>query len=328
MNDNAEQRSTHWVEHLFPPTFSIRDYRSTFKPDEQRVRRYITTLSTYDGPTLAAIYEQSYLFTLIQRLAHEEFQRDEQQKHKNKSNQTQPIDSILDIRLIRDFLEKHQRNNVENDPNNDQLWNSDDIAIIRSAYVKVRDDSFKYKSESEFYQNQLTKVRNDFDEMTKQFEKLRDEHFELKKIHKRWTMKSNANDQLVEEQRRENRDLNEHMKILTEQNENFRRDFLQIQKELREKQMKIEQFERQIEHYDRTLKNECNRRIDLMEKRSQVEKDRLNIEKHDLKSKLDKEENLRRQNLLALDQLRKHLGSVNATNIEQSSCEIKNVKFV
>ena len=105
--------SSHWVESLFPPQYSIRDYRATSQPDHQRVRRYITTLSSFDAPTLAAIYEQSYLFTLIQRLAKQEEENDDnnpiRSKTKTRANQTEPVDSILDIRLIRSFLEKHKQ---------------------------------------------------------------------------------------------------------------------------------------------------------------------------------------------------------------------------
>jgi len=101
-----------------------------------------------------------------------------------------------------------------------------------------------------------------------------------------------------------------------------------MQTSLLEKQTRIEHLERKMDHYDQTIKGECDRRIDLVEKRAQVDKERLKIEQNNLKTKLDKEQDLRRQNLLALDQLRKHMALANPQENEQSLCDIKHVKYV
>ncbi|CAF3213739.1 unnamed protein product [Rotaria socialis] len=317
---------SHWVESLFPPQYSIRDYRSTFQPDNQRLRRYITTLSTFDAPTLAAIYEQSYLFTLIQRLAQQEDDNTVKTKTKTTSNQTEHVDSVLDIRLIRSFLEKHK----EKEKNMDQtenIWTSDEISIIRSAYIKARDECLRLKSENDYYREQLDIVKNKLNETNQILEKLQEEHLSLKKTHTRWTIRANSSEQLLDEQRQENKEFSEHIEKLTEQNEFYRRNHLQMQTDLLEKQTRLEQLEKRIDHYDQTTRRECDRRIDLAEKRAQVDKDRLKIETNDLQTKLDKEQDLRRQNLLALDQLRKHIALANSQNNEQSLCDIKQVKY-
>jgi len=318
---------SHWVESLFPPQYSIRDYRATFQPDHQRIRRYITTLSSFDAPTLAAIYEQSYLFTLIQRLAKQEEDENVKSKTKTKANQTQPVDSVLDVRLIRAYLEKHKEKEEKLDQT-ENLWTSDEISIIRSAYMKVRDDCLRLKSENDYYRNQLEIVQKKLNETNELLEKLQEEHLSLKKIHTRWTMRTNSSEQLLDEQRQENKDLIEHMKKLTEQNEFYRQKDLQMQTNLLEKQTRIEQFQRKLDHYDQTIKHECDRRIDLLEKRSQTDKERYKIGQNKLQTKLDKEQDLRRQNLLALDQLRKHVALANPQENEQSVCDIKHVKYV
>lgn len=319
--------SAHWVESLFPPQYSIRDYRATFQPDHQRLRRYITTLSSFDAPTLAAVYEQSYLFTLIQRLAQQEEDENIKSKTKTKTNQTEPVDSILDIRLIRSFLEKHKDNEKKTDQV-ENLWTSDDISIIRSAYMKVHDDCLRLKSENDYYRQQIETLQNKFNETNQILEKLQEEYLSLKKIHTRWTIRTNSSEQLLDEQRRENKEFIEHIEKLTEQNEFYRRAHLQMQTELFEKQTRIEQLEKKIDHYDETIKRECDRRIDLAEKRAQVDKDRFKIETDTLQMKLDKEQDLRRQNLLALDQLRKHIALANPNENEQTLCDIKQVKYV
>jgi len=201
---------SHWVESLFPPQYSIRDYRATFQPDHQRIRRYITTLSSFDAPTLAAIYEQSYLFTLIQRLAKQEEDENVKSKTKTKANQTQPVDSVLDVRLIRAYLEKHKEKEEKLDQT-ENLWTSDEISIIRSAYMKVRDDCLRLKSENDYYRNQLEIVQKKLNETNEILEKLQEEHLSLKKIHTRWTMRTNSSEQLLDEQRQENKDLIEHV---------------------------------------------------------------------------------------------------------------------
>ncbi|CAF2600133.1 unnamed protein product [Rotaria sp. Silwood2] len=318
---------SHWVESLFPPQYSIRDYRATFQPDHPRIRRYITTLSTFDAPTLAAIYEQSYLFTLIQRLAKQEEDEKIKSKTKTKANQTEPVDSVLDIRLIRAFLEKHKEQEEKIDQT-ENLWTSDEISIIRSAYMKVRDDCLRLKSENDYYREQLEIFKNKFNETTQMLEKLQEEHLSLKKTHTRWTIRTNSSEQLLDEQRQENKELIEHIEKLTEQNEFYRRNHLQMQTDLFEKQSRIEQLEKRIDHYDQTIKRECDRRIGLVEKRAQVDKDRFHIENTNLQTKLDKEQDLRRQNLLALDQLRKHIALANPEENEQSLCDIKQVKYV
>ncbi|CAF0888899.1 unnamed protein product [Rotaria sordida] len=318
---------SHWVESLFPPQYSIRDYRATFQPDHQRVRRYITTLSTFDAPTLAAIYEQSYLFTLIQRLAQQEEDEKIKSKTKTKANQTEPVDSVLDIRLIRAFLEKHKEKE-EKTNETENLWTSDEISIIRSAYMKVHDDCLRLKSENDYYREQLEIFKNKFNETNQILEKLREEHLSLKKTHTRWTIRTNSSEQLLEEQRQENKELIEHIEKLTEQNEFYRRNHLQMQTGLLEKQSRIDQLETKIDHYDQTIKRECDRRVDLVEKRAQVDKDRFKIETNNLQTKLDKELDLRRQNLLALDQLRKHMALANPQENEQFLCDIKQVKYV
>jgi chromosome segregation ATPase len=318
---------SHWVESLFPPQYSIRDYRATFQPDHQRVRRYITTLSSFDAPTLAAIYEQSYLFTLIQRLAKQEEDEKIKSKTKTKSNQTEPIDSVLDIRLIRAYLEKHKEKEEIFDQT-ENLWTSDEISIIRSAYMKVRDDCLRLKSENDYYRKELENVQNKLNETTQILEKLQEEHLYLKKVHTRWTLRTNSSEQLLDEQRQENKELREHIEKLTEQNELYRRNHMQIETNLLEKQTRIEHLEKKIDHYDQTIKRECDRRIDLVEKRAQVDKDRFKIEQNNLQTKLDKEQDLRRQNLLALDQLRKHIALANPQENEQSLCDIKHVKYV
>jgi len=48
-----------------------------------------------------------------------------------------------------------------------------------------------------------------------------------------------------------------------------------MQTSLLEKQTRIEHLERKMDHYDQTIKRECDRRIDLTEKRAQVDKERL-----------------------------------------------------
>lgn len=166
MSLSPSPSSSHWVETLFPPRYTIRDYRETFQPDHQRVRRYIATLSSFDAPTLAAIYEQSYLFTLVQRLAQQEEEGEQGQlksKTKVQANQTQPVDSVLDVRLIRAFLEKHKEKNDQID-SCDNLWSSDELHIIRSAYMKVRDDSLRLKSENDYYREQIERLRTAIDE--------------------------------------------------------------------------------------------------------------------------------------------------------------------
>jgi hypothetical protein len=318
---------SHWVESLFPPQYSIRDYRAAFQPDHQRVRRYITTLSSFDAPTLAAIYEQSYLFTLIQRSAKQEEDEKVNSKTKAKSNQTEPVDSVLDIRLIRSYLEKHKENEEKFDQV-ENLWTSDELSIIRSAYMKVRDDCLRLKSENDYYRQQLEIVQNKLNETNQILEKLQEEHLSLKKTHTRWTLRTNSSEQLLDEQRQENKDLTEHIEKLTEQNEFYRQNHLQMQTSLLEKHTRVELLERKIDHYDETIKRECDRRIDLVEKRAQVDQDRYKIEKNSLQTKLDKEQDLRRQNLLALDQLRKHVALANPQENEQSLCDIKHVKYV
>ncbi|CAF4531730.1 unnamed protein product [Rotaria sp. Silwood1] len=315
---------SHWVESLFPPQYSIRDYRATFQPDHQRIRRYITTLSTFDAPTLAAIYEQSYLFTLIQRLAKQEEEEKIKSKTKTKANQTEPVDSVLDIRLIRAFLEKHKEKEEKIDQT-ENLWTSDEISIIRSAYMKVRDDCLRLKSENDYYREQLEVFKNKFNETNQILEKLQEEHLSLKKTHTRWTIRTNSSEQLLDEQRQENKELIEHIEKLTEQNEFYRRNHLQMQTNLLEKQSHIEQLEKKIDHYDETIKRECDRRIGLVEKRAQVDKDRFEIENTNLQTKLGKEQDLRRQNLLALDQLRKHIALANPQENEQALCDIKQI---
>jgi len=317
----------HWVESLFPPQYSIRDYRATFQPDHQRVRRYITTLSSFDAPTLAAIYEQSYLFTLIQRLAKQEEDDKIKSKTKTKANQTEHVDSVLDIRLIRSYLEKHKEKE-ENIDQTENLWTSDEISIIRSAYMKVRDDCLRLKSENEYYRKELENVQNKFNETNQILEKLQEEHLSLKKIHTRWTLRTNSSEQLLDEQRQENKELIEHIEKLTEQNEFYRHNHMQMQTNILEKQTRIDNLEKKIDHYDETIKRECDRRINLLEKRVQVDKDRFKIEQNSLQTKLDKEQDLRRQNLLALDQLRKHIALANPQENEQSLCDIKHVKYV
>ncbi|UJR20658.1 hypothetical protein I4U23_023780 [Adineta vaga] len=320
--------SSHWVESLFPPQYSIRDYRATFQPDHQRLRRYITTLSSFDGPTLAAIYEQSYLFTLIQRLAKQEEDEQSKSKTKTQANQTQPIDSVLDIRLIRAYLEKH-KGKEEKPDEIENLWTSDEISTIRSAYMKVRDDYLRVKSENDYYRNQMETLQTKLNETTQIYEKLREEHLSLQKVHTRWTMRTNASEQILDEQRRENKELTEHVGKLTEQNEFYRQNQLQMQSSLLEKQTRMEHLERKMDHYDKTIKNECDRRIDLVQKRSQTDKERYKIEQSKLQTKLDKEQDLRRQNLLALDQLRKHVSLAQPPQEDdQSLCNIKNVKYV
>lgn len=320
--------SSHWVESLFPPQYSIRDYRATFQPDHQRVRRYITTLSSFDAPTLAAIYEQSYLFTLIQRLAQQEEENQSKSRIKTKANQTESPDSILDIRLIRAYLEKHKEDVTPIDQPTENLWTSDEISIIRSAYTKVRDDCLRLKSENEYYRQQLADVQSKFDQTTQALEKLQEEHFSLQKIHTRWTIRTNSSEQLLDEQRRENEELLEHVKKLTEQNETYRREHLQMQGNLLDKQTRLEHLERKLDRYDQTMKREYDRRIDLVEKRAQVQKDRHHIEQNQLQTQLDKEHDLRRQNLLALDLLRKHIALANSQENEPSLCDIKHVKYV
>lgn len=318
---------SHWVESLFPPQYSIRDYRATFQPDHQRVRRYITTLSSFDAPTLAAIYEQSYLFTLIQRLAKQEEDEKIKSKVKTKANQTEPIDSVLDIRLIRAYLEKHKEKEEPIDQT-ENLWTSDEISIIRSAYTKVRDDCLRLKSENDYFRKELENIQNKFNETNQILEKLQEEHLSLKKIHTRWTLRTNSSEQLLDEQRQENKEFREHIEKLTEQNEVYRRNHIQMQTTLLEKQTRVEYLENKIDQYDQTIKRECDRRIDIVEKRAQVDKDRLKIEQNNLKTKLDKEQDLRRQNLLALDQLRKHIALGNPQENEQSLYDIKHVKYV
>lgn len=318
----------HWVESLFPAQYSIRDYRETFKPDHQRLRRYITTLSSFDGPTLSAIYEQSYLFTLIQRLAQQEEENQSKSKIKTKGNQTESPESILDIRLIRAYLEKHKEQPDQHQQTleqTDHLWSSDELSIIRTAYMKVRDDCLRLKSENDYYREQLSTMQTKLQQTTETLEKVQEEHFSLQKIHTRWTLRTNSSEQLLDEQRRENGELLEHVKKLTEQNEIYRREHLQMQGNLLEKQTHFEHLQRKLDGYDRTIKNEYDRRMDLVEKRAQVEKDRHHIQQNQLQNKLDEEQNLRRQNLLALDQLRKHIA---LPNPEQSLCDIKHVKYV
>ena len=314
-----EASAGHWVESLFPAQYSINDYRATFQP--ARVRRYITTLSAYDAPTLAAIYEQSYLFSLIQRLAKEE--TEEEGKRKSRANQTEPVDSVLDIRLIRAFLEKHKESK-EQCTAADDLWTSDEIVTIRSVYLKTRDDCLRFKSESEYYRQELANLQAKVEETDQMLSQLQNEHLSLKKVHTRWTIRTNSSEQLLDEHRRESEDLREHVQKLTEQNELLRRTHLQMQTTVLEKQARLEHLEKRIEHYDLTLKRESDRRVDLLEKRAQVEKERLSIEKSQLKTQLDKEQDLRRQNLLALDQLRKHI----ALPHQPPACEIKDVKYV
>jgi chromosome segregation ATPase len=318
---------SHWVESLFPAQYSIRDYRATFQPDHQRVRRYITTLSSFDAPTLAAIYEQSYLFTLIQRLAKQEEDEKIKSKTKTKANQTESVDSVLDIRLIRAYLEKHKEKEETIDQT-ENLWSSDEIAIIRSAYMKIRDDCLRLKSENEYYRKEHANIQNKLIETNQTLEKLQEEYFALKKIHMRWTLRTNSSEQLLDEQRQENKELIQHIEKLTEQNETYRRDHLKMQANLLEKQTRLEYLERKIDQYDQTIKRECDRRIDLVEKRAQVDKDRFKIEQNNLQTKLDKEHDLRRQNLLALDQLRKHIALANPQTNEESLCDIKHVKYV
>jgi hypothetical protein len=327
MTTSPSPPPSHWVESLFPPQYSIRDYRATFQPDHQRVRRYITTLSSFDAPTLAAIYEQSYLFTLIQRLAKQEEDERTKSKTKTKANQTEPVDSVLDIRLIRAYLEKHKEKEEPIDQT-DNLWSSDEIVIIRSAYSKVRDDCLRLKSENDYYRKELATVQEKLNETNQILEKLQEEHLSLKKIHTRWTLRTNASEQLLDEQRQENKELTEHVAKITEQNETYRNDHMKMQADLLEKQARLEHLERKINHYDETFKRDCDRRIDLIEKRVQVDKDRFKIEQTNLQTKLDKEQDLRRQNLLALDQLRKHFALANPQKNEESLCDIKHVKFV
>ena len=324
---SSSSSSSHWVESLFRPQYSIRDYRATFQPDQQRIRRYITTLSSFDAPTLAAIYEQSYLFTLIQRLAKQE---DEQvkSKTKTKANQTEPVESVLDIRLIRSFLEKYKEKEKEKIDPTENLWTSDEISIIRSAYMKVHDDCIRLKSENECYRQQLEVLQKKFHETNQMLEKLQDEHSSLKKTHTRWTIRANSVERFLNEQRHENKEFTEHIQKIAEENELFRRRHLQMQNVLLEKQMHIEQLEKKLDHYDQTIKRECDRRIDLVERRAQVDKDRFQIENNNLQTKLDKEQDLRRQNLLALDQLRKHIALVNPKETEQSLYDIKHVQYV
>lgn len=325
---SSSPSSSHWVESLFPPQYTIRDYRATFQPDHQRVRRYITTLSSFDAPTLAAIYEQSYLFSLIQRLAKQEQEENTTNKTKTCANQTESPDSVLDIRLIRAYLEKHKEKQQEPIELTESPWTSDEIATIRSVYIQIRDDCLRLKSENDYYKNQLTILQTKLDETNQTLNKLHEEHLSLKKIHTRWTIRTNSSEQLLDEQRQENKELIEHIQKLTEQNEFFRRQHLQIQNTLLEKQTRIEHLEFKIDQYDQTLKRECDRRIDLIEKRAQVDKDRLTIEQKTLQTKLDQEQDLRRQNLLALDQLRKHIALGKSETTEQSLCDIKHVKYV
>jgi len=202
------------------------------------------------------------------------------------------------------------------------------ISIIRSAYMKVRDDCLRLKSENDYYRKELENVQNKLNETTQILEKLQEEHLSLKKIHTRWTLRTNSSEQLLDEKRQENKDLIEHVEKLTEQNELYRRENIQMQTSLLEKQTRIEHLERKMDHYDQTIKRECDRRIDLTEKRAQVDKERLKIEQNNLKTKLDKEQDLRRQNLLALDQLRKHFALANTQENEKSVCDIKHVKYV
>ena len=321
--------SSHWVESLFPPQYSIRDYRATFQPDHQRVRRYITTLSSFDAPTLAAIYEQSYLFSLIQRLAQQEEENQSKSRIKDRANQTEPPNSVLDIRLIRAYLEKHKEQTTPIDETTtDNLWTSDEISIIRSAYMKVRDDCLRLKSENDYYRQQLTDVQGKLQQTTEALEKLQEEHLSLQKIHTRWTLRTNSSEQLLDEQRRENEELREHVKKLAEQNETYRREHLQMQGNLLERQTHLEHLERKLDRYDHTLKHEYDRRVDLVEKRAQVQKDRHTIQQNQLQTQLDKEQDLRRQNLLALDLLRKHFALANPQENEPSLCDIKHVKYV
>ena len=320
--------TSHWVETLFPAQYSIRDYRETFQPDHQRLRRYITTLSSFDGPTLSAIYEQSYLFTLIQRLAQQEEENQSKSKIKTKGNQTESPDSILDIRLIRAYLEKHKEQTDQHQEITDHLWSSDELSIIRTAYMKVRDDCLRLKSENDYYREQLSTIQTKLQQTTETLEKLQEEHFSLQKIHTRWTLRTNSSEQLLDEQRRENGELLEHVKKLTEQNETYRREHLEMHGNLLGKQTDFEHIQRKLDRYDRTIKNEYDRRMDLVEKRAQVEKDRYHIQQNQLQNKLDEEQNLRRQNLLALDQLRKHIALANPHENEKSLCDIKHVKYV
>ena len=150
----------------------------------------------------------------------------------------------------------------------------------------------------------------------------------MKKTHTRWKIRTNASEQLLDEQYRLNKDFKEHIKKLTEQNEILRQNQLKMQNDLLEKQTYIEQLEKKIEHFDETIKREYVRQIDLVEQRAQVDKDRLQIETNHLQTKLDKEQDLRRQNLLALDQLRKHFALSNTNENAQNFCDIKHVKYV
>ena len=203
------------------------------------------------------------------------------------------------------------------------------LSIIRSAYMKVRDDCLRLKSENDYYRKELEIVQNKLNETNQILEKLQEEHLSLKKIHTRWTMRTNSSEQLLDEQRKENQDLIEHVNKLTEQMEFYRHNHLQMQTtNLLEKQTRIEQVERKIDHYDQTIKHEYDRRVNLVEKRSQTDKERYKIEQNKLQTKLDKEQDLRRQNLLALDQLRKHVALANPQENEQSVCDIKHVKYV
>jgi hypothetical protein len=331
MNPSATSTSTanHWVESLFPAQYSIGDYRATFQPDQQRVRRYITTLSTFDGPTLAAIYEQSYLFTLVQRLAQQDEKDACTSQFHDRGNQTQPIDSVLDIGLIRAYLDKHKENADKIDCE-ENLWTSDELVVIRSAYMKIRDDCLRLKSANEYYQAQMARLQQQLDETSQYWENLQGEHLSLKKVHTRWTLRTNLAEQVLDEQRRENHELIEHVNKLSDENDALRRRDLQMQALVSEKQTSIEQLQRRIDHYDRTLKQECERRIDLVEKRAQVDKDRFHLEQNQLKTKLDQEQDLRRQNLLALDQLRKHVALANSSgqDTHAASCDLKHVKYV
>lgn len=321
--------SSHWVEKLFPARYSIKDYRSTFEEkDETRLRRYIKTLSTFDGPTLAAVYEQSYLFSLIHRMAKDEEELGNGSKVKNQNCQTEPVDSILDIRLIRAFLEKHKDKLDREQSNSDELWSSDEISTIRSVYAKTRDECLRLKSENEFLRQELTKLEEKLDEATKSLEEIQQEHASLKKTHGRWTLRTTSAEQSLNEHRKENEAMREHLRLVNEQNQNFRREQIELKRVLAEKEIQIEQMEKKIDFYDEKLRSDFDRRIDLMEKRVQVDKDRSQIEKFQLRSELDKEQNLRKQNLLALDQLRKHFATAQPNENEESTCDIKNVKYV
>ncbi|CAF1071515.1 unnamed protein product [Didymodactylos carnosus] len=324
-------RDGHWVEELFPATYTIGDYRSTFKP--ARLDRYMNTLSSLDGPTLEKIYEQSYLFHMIERLVRQD-QLDQQTRTKQSQTDTDH-EHILDIRLIRKFLEKHvnskeERKGIDEEQTDDQLWSSDDLNTIRQAYMGYKEECLKLQVENTYYKNLTETLQEKLKTCEQKTDALLIEHSELKKVHQRWQIRTYSAEQENESSVKELSDIRQHLDELIQQNDHYRREHIQHEKLLLEKQTKLEQIEMKIEHYDKRLRKEYEHKLEMLEKKLNVQNEKHQLIHHDLETKYSQEQNLRKQNLLALDLLRKHVASSSSqlNQHQQHEYDIKHVRFV